>query len=790
MLGKLDKKKTLDDYAFKVSSVEDTDKIMGTIVKRKLVLELANVVPFASWPKDLTAEERKLREDGLALLKRRIGEFDKRHILVKGIERGTTYRGDVTLMHTGSFTPGAPSTLGWFIVHLNCMLIEEGYSIYQKDGPDLFFDDPELGVPKKGRDALYKEAEAYAIKNKKGIWNHPDLVKKLKALSPRTALSTKADEIVRDDFASLNKDRWEVLGGDWKIVKGKLTQEKTGAHRGTLRLRQDVPADFEARVKFATLGGDTYKSVGITFDADRDSEVLVYLTPHPPGRIQIAYKKDGMHLYPLYAMQEHEVPLNKSHELILRVRGEVLNVSVNGKAPLSYRLPIARRAGKVELITFDASARFEELVLSTLPADVPLVDSGKGDAPLSAAQAQALMRVAEHKITHAEAMLAALKARAAADRAVAQEPMSEATKKLKQAAALAEKTQAFELAQWNLSRVEAGQAEVKLNVQQAKAAVEAARKAMQAPGDVHTPLVGSVKTRENNLETDANRLKPFPKESTGRRAAFAKWVADPKNPLTARVAVNHIWARHFGQPLVATVFDFGRKGAAPTHPELLDWLAVEMMEKGWSMKHLHRLIVTSNAYRMSSSSLAAADKNLKEDVENKLYWRMNAGRMESQVVRDSLLHLAGELDLNLGGPAIETPQQEASKRRSLYFFHSAIERNRFLMTFDEADPLDCYRRRDSIIPQQALALSNSKLASAMSDKIAMRLEKSVPAKDFARDSFTWLLGYAPTASELDACEQALARWIALNQMRPDAQQRARAQLIGALLNHNDFVTIR
>src|SRR5207245_5556040 len=96
---------------------------------------------------------------------------------------------------------------------------------------------------------------------------------------------------------------------------------------------------------------------------------------------------------------------------------------------------------------------------------------------------------------------------------------------------------------------------------------DAARKALEKLDEIYTPLVGAVKTRESNLETDASRMKPFPKESTGRRAALATWIADRKNPLTARVAVNHIWARHFGQPLVATVFDFGRKGAAPRSEE-------------------------------------------------------------------------------------------------------------------------------------------------------------------------------------------------------------------------------
>ena len=617
---------------------------------------------------------------------------------------------------------------------------------------------------------------------------------------------TPSKELLRDNFAALNKQTWEIAGGDWKIVNGKLVQEKVGPVRGTLRLKHDPPADFEARVKFATLGCDTYKSVGIAFDASKDHEAMIYLTPHPPSRVQVSFKRNGQHEYPPTGAQQHKVVLNQVNEVNLRVRGTLLNVSVNGQPPLAYRLPIERRPGKLELITFDASARFEEFVLSTLPADVDLVDAGKSAAPINEKQAQAAVKAAEQKIAHADAMTSAIKARAAADRAIAEDAGSETSKKLVRSAAHAEKVQAFELAKWNLAKLEAGTAEPKLTPAQAQAAVEAARKALANPGDAHTPLQGSIKTRENNLESDANRLKPFPTESTGRRAAFAKWVADRQNPLTARVAVNHIWTRHFGQPLVATVFDFGRKGAAPSHPELLDWLAVELMDislpsphrgrgaggegAGWSMKQIHRLIVLSNTYRMTSSSLNAAEASVKTDPDNRLYWRMNSLRMESQVVRDSLLHLAGELDLTLGGPTIEGASQETTKRRSLYFFHSAIDRNKFLTTFDDADPLDCYRRQESIIPQQAFALSNSKLAGMMAEKIAARLEKSVSPRDFAREAFTLILGYAPTANELAACDQALERWMELNKTRADAAHRARSKLVQALLNHNDFIVIR
>lgn len=393
----------------------------------------------------------------------------------------------------------------------------------------------------------------------------------------------------------------------------------------------------------------------------------------------------------------------------------------------------------------------------------------------------------------------ALKARAAADEAAARAPGTLRSKELARAAALAEKQLALAQAEAALAKAEAELPPVgkftPQQVKQAHAAVEAARKALTMPGETYTPLAGALKTLESNLETEASRRKPFPKTSTGRRTALAKWITDRKNPLTARVAVNHIWGRHFGQPLVPTVFDFGRKGTPPTHPALLDWLAVEFMDNGWSMKHLHKLIVTSNTYRMSSSLAGAPLANRDADRDNRYLWHMNAGRMESQVVRDSLLYLAGELDATVGGPSVATAQQDASRRRSLYFFHSAIERNRFLTTFDEADPLECYRRRESIIPQQALALANSRLALDMANKIADRLSEQVgdmEDRSFAQMAFTILLAAAPTDAEASACITAMNQWRALYAKQPPSEttRRVRSHLVHALLNHNDFLMIR
>jgi hypothetical protein len=326
-------------------------------------------------------------------------------------------------------------------------------------------------------------------------------------------------------------------------------------------------------------------------------------------------------------------------------------------------------------------------------------------------------------------------------------------------------------------------------------ALAKARKALEAPGETYTSLRGARKTPESNLETEESRSKPFPTTSTGRRSALARWLTDPRHPLTARVAVNHIWARHFGMPLVATVFDFGRKGAAPTHPALLDYLAVELMDKGWSMKHLHRLMVTSDIYRMSSSSAGAAAANRTADAENRYYWRMNSTRMEAEAVRDSLLSLAGELDVTTGGPSVDPAREELSRRRSLYFVHSHNELHMFLSTFDEASVLECYRRTESIVPQQALALSNSKFALTMAAKINARLHDrlgNVPDAVFVRAAFEMILASPPTRAEQRECEQALAQLTVLlrQQQQPDAVRRARGDLIQALLNHNDFITVR
>jgi hypothetical protein len=423
-----------------------------------------------------------------------------------------------------------------------------------------------------------------------------------------------------------------------------------------------------------------------------------------------------------------------------------------------------------------------------------------GSVPLDQATLQVI--IAEKTLVAAAAQPESIKARAAADRARHEQPPPDDLSHVITGAVRCERLATLAKADEDASRAELAvlqakpekKADAAKKLAAATAALDAARKAIDQPGESYTALSGALKTLESNLETDESRRKPFPETSSGRRTALARWITDPHNPLPARVAVNHLWSRHFGRALVPTVFDLGHKGTPPTHPELLDWLAVELVEQGWSMKHIHRLIVTSNTYRLSSSSAGATEETLAADPDNRFYWRAHPIRMEAQLVRDSLLYLGGELDLMRGGPSIPV-KNAASRRRSLYFVHSHNEHEKFLSMFDDASVLECYRRAESIVPQQALALENSVLATGTAEQIAGRLaaaSSGASDRDFVRAAFLTVLSVEPSGVEEATVLDALARLtgVARREGRADPVGRARTRLIHALLNHNDFVTIR
>jgi hypothetical protein len=251
-----------------------------------------------------------------------------------------------------------------------------------------------------------------------------------------------------------------------------------------------------------------------------------------------------------------------------------------------------------------------------------------------------------------------------------------------------------------------------------------------------------------------------------RRAALAKWLTHRDNPLVWRSVVNRAWLYHFGRGIVDTPNDFGRMGQLPTHPELLDFLAAEFRDGGGSLKALHKLIVTSATYRQAS---AANPANAKTDADNRYLWRQNRRKLEAEAVRDSILAVAGKLDLTAGGPSFQDfviekpehsphyqyhlhdPDDPRSHRRSVYRFVVRSKTQPFLTALDCADPsLSVDRRTEGVTPQQALALLNNRLIRAMSRHFAARVERMAtdpPGRVTA--AVRLALGRDPTPAERD-----------------------------------------
>lgn len=255
-----------------------------------------------------------------------------------------------------------------------------------------------------------------------------------------------------------------------------------------------------------------------------------------------------------------------------------------------------------------------------------------------------------------------------------------------------------------------------------------------------------------------------------RRKALADWLTSRENPLLARVMMNRLWLGHFGRGLVETPNDFGRQGAPPSHPKLLDWLAVEFQTSGWSLKHMHRLIVNSEAYRRSS---AASPEAAQVDPENVLLWRMNRRRLEAEAVRDAALAVTGALNLEVGGPPVVTPLSEEERdgmrdysqwpttsdetqhtRRSVYLFVKRSFRLPMFQTFDQPDAtLSCARREISTVAPQALALMNGAFFQRQAEAFAGRLRRDAGASPGDQIERAWQL--------------------ALNRL-PDAEEKRRA----------------
>ncbi len=315
------------------------------------------------------------------------------------------------------------------------------------------------------------------------------------------------------------------------------------------------------------------------------------------------------------------------------------------------------------------------------------------------------------------------------------------------------------------------------------AQVPALEKQLATAKAVIAPAEAAAKAVSTNYSPLSHQ---YAKTTTGRRSALAHWIANRDNPLTARVAVNHLWGWHFGRPLVETTENFGRSGKPPTHPQLLDWLAVELMENGWKLKPMHRAIVTSNAYRLASNGPRHS-----RDLDNVFLAKFPSRRIDAEAVRDSLLHVAGELDPAMGGADIPQDQGLTNRRRSLYFTHHGEARMMFLDLFDSPNPCDAYRRTAAVLPQQALALSNSQLTLDLARKLAAKLAPDADAAAFVTATFEQVLARSPSEGERNAAIRFLEKQAKLFEGdAKSAARRARESLVQALFNHTDFVTVR
>jgi hypothetical protein len=294
---------------------------------------------------------------------------------------------------------------------------------------------------------------------------------------------------------------------------------------------------------------------------------------------------------------------------------------------------------------------------------------------------------------------------------------------------------------------------------------------------------------------------PRDSPTTLRRKALAEWIANPAHPLTARVMVNRIWQYHFGRGIVATPSDFGSRADAPSHPELLDWLATEFVARKWSVKQMHRLILLSDTYRQSARPTPAA---VEKDPENTLLSHFTRRRLEAEEVRDSILLAAGSLNLKMGGRPVVPPlaaeelygmsqsigsawilteDPSEHNRRSLYMISRRNFRMPLLEAFDRPEGvLSCSRRDSSTTAPQSLSLLNGQFTLTQANALGARIES---ASDPVIAAWQAVFGRTPTTAEADRTRVFLDKQTA----HLGSRQAALAELARALFNTNDFLYV-
>ncbi|MGE0609699.1 MAG: DUF1549 domain-containing protein, partial [Pirellulales bacterium] len=384
---------------------------------------------------------------------------------------------------------------------------------------------------------------------------------------PADKPADSGDTFITDDFSADRPDVWEQAGGKWEYADGRLRQTAIASTEAALLSKAEHPRDFSATVRFRITGGQMWKSVGLSFDRDDLQDFdAVYLSAVEGGsKVQVYLHRSGAS-YPGEGMKPLAVEMNKDITLRVDIRDRLLNVWVDGQLLLAYRLPHERMAGKFALWSFDSTAEFMSLQVNALAESAALVEKIDGtavpampvDIDAEIALAEAALAVQGKQLAVAEGNVTATQARIAADRAKYAAPPAANIEELAKAAGAAEaalgllKAESdFILAEQAVATAKKAVVETDEKTKQAVTAAEAkvteataklaaAQQAAAAPPATYTPL-GPI----------------YPTTSSGRRLALARWIADRRNPLVARVAVNHIWLRLFGDPLVPTVCDFG-----------------------------------------------------------------------------------------------------------------------------------------------------------------------------------------------------------------------------------------
>ncbi|HZF38700.1 MAG TPA: DUF1549 and DUF1553 domain-containing protein, partial [Blastocatellia bacterium] len=316
------------------------------------------------------------------------------------------------------------------------------------------------------------------------------------------------------------------------------------------------------------------------------------------------------------------------------------------------------------------------------------------------------------------------------------------------------------------------------------------------------------------LSPEGGRQVPKDHRGSGREF-LADWIAGAKNPLTARVMVNRIWAYHFGKGIVQTPNDFGARGRAPTHPELLDWLASRFIEGGWSIKKMHRMIMLSHAYRLASDAVetgrrgdGATGRNSALDVNNDYLWRFNRRRLEAEEIRDSILAVSGSLDRTMGEehPFPPEPTWRFSQhvqffavydtnRRSVYLMQQRLKKHPFFEIFDGADTnATTDSRAQSVTPVQALFLMNSPFMHEQSDHFAARIGTAYDTLRASVDYvFRLVYGRSPGLEEIREAQDYLRRTRLELQASgapvDQLDQKALASYLRVVMSSNEFLYV-